>query len=120
VIKILATANAQSSITIELGPNPQLVVVDNTMIMSDMLIDPQIPFKVKDRIWEILFTTQSTAIKMGALLSLGLEEEVLGPLAELLLADSRSGSGGCRPKGRSLKISVTALKAGWQVRKERS
>jgi alpha-glucosidase (family GH31 glycosyl hydrolase) len=95
VVKVPKISNKEAPIIIELSRDPQLAVVDNTQMISDLILGFQMSFKVKDRIWEALHNTQPTAVKMGRLLSLGLGETLLGPLAELILADSRSESGGC-------------------------
>lgn len=81
-------------ITIELGSNPQLSVLDNTKSISDILVNYQIDIKTKDEIWKVLTAEQATVTKMGRLLSLGLEEALVGPLVEFLVADSRSINGG--------------------------
>jgi hypothetical protein len=94
VVKIPVISNAESKITIELGPDPQLAVLDNTKSISDLLVDYQTDIKLKDKIWTILEATQPTTVKVGKLLSLGLERPLFGPLAEFLLADSRSENGG--------------------------
>jgi alpha-glucosidase (family GH31 glycosyl hydrolase) len=89
LVKVPAVSEPNSMITIELGPDPQLAIIDPTQTISDLLLGFQIDFDTKDKIWEIIETKQPSTIKIARLLSLGLEEEVFGPLAELLLSDSR-------------------------------
>jgi hypothetical protein len=87
--KVPVVTKSESVITIELGHNPQLSIVDHSQNISDLLLDFQIEFAVKDKIWEIIKSEQPKTTKIARLLSLDLEDEILGPLAELLLADSR-------------------------------
>jgi len=89
VVKVPAASNLLSFITIELGSNPQLVVMDYSQTIGDLLLDFQIAYSVKDKIWEIILTSCPTTIKISRLLSLGLDAQLLGPLSELLLCDSR-------------------------------
>lgn len=95
VVKLPTALSAESSITIELGADPQLAIMDYTKMICDFLVDFQIEIKLKDKIWEIIQTAQPTTVKIGRLLSLGLEEAVFGPLAEIILSDNRSKYGGC-------------------------
>ena len=89
VVKVPVASTQDSLITIELGSDPQLAIIDYSQTIEDLLIDFQIAPSVKDTIWEIIQTTHPTTIKVATLLSLGLEGELLGPLAELLLSNSR-------------------------------
>lgn len=73
-----------------LGPNPQLTVLDHSQTISDLLLDFQISPWDKDKIWRIIESSQATTVKLGRLLGLGLDEVLIGPIVELLLADSRS------------------------------
>ena len=43
----------------------------------------------KEKVWGVVKSSQPTAVKVGQLMSLGLDQELLGPVMELLLADSR-------------------------------
>ncbi|KXT03388.1 hypothetical protein AC578_3948 [Pseudocercospora eumusae] len=82
-------AQTNSKISIDLGLPPELTVHDHIETMSRLLRDFQTGIAVKDRIWEIVRSDQPVAIKIGRLLSLGLEKVFYGPLFELLVADSR-------------------------------
>jgi hypothetical protein len=95
VVKLPKSTSASSLITIELGANPQLAVMDYTKTFTSFLIDFQVEINTKDKIWEVLKSAQPTAVKISRLLSLGLEEAYLGPFAELMLSDSRGEHGGC-------------------------
>lgn len=93
VIEVPATAGPRCEggpITVEVGPNPQLSVVDPRPALSRLINDFQTDFHAKDRLWEIVESKQTTSVKASRLLSLGLDEACYGPVAELLLADSRS------------------------------
>nr|POE62868.1 alpha-xylosidase [Quercus suber] len=81
---------ANSRITIDLGQEPRLDIHNHTQSISQLLLDYQTAFRSKDRIWEIIQTSQPTTVKVGRLLSLGLHEAFVGPIVELLLADSRT------------------------------
>lgn len=76
-------------VVIDLGPDPQLAVVDHSRRLKEMLRDFQMPFRTKDKLWSILESSQPTAAKIGRILALGLDRPVFGPLLELLLADTR-------------------------------
>ncbi|CAM1500408.1 Fc.00g095700.m01.CDS01 [Cosmosporella sp. VM-42] len=95
VVKFPSGLSDESVLAVELGSDPQLSILDQTETISELLVDFQIEMVLKDKIWETLREAQPTPVKIGRLLSLGLEEEVLGPLVELLLADSRAAYGGC-------------------------
>ncbi len=81
----------QYQITIELGENPQLAVIDHKPKIQDMLRDYQIEFSMKDKVWAIVEAEGKGGLgkKIGNLMSLGLDEDVRGPIEELLLADER-------------------------------
>ena len=94
-VELPAIVGVGSTITIELGTNPQLSILDFTTVISDLLVDFQIEITTKNNIWEIVKTVQPTTAKMSRLLSLGLEAELVGPFVELMLSDSRAKYGGC-------------------------
>ena len=79
------------TITIELGRDPQLAVIDHKPKIRDMLRDYQIEFSMKAKIWDIVKAEGKGGLgkKIGNLMSLGLDESVRGPIEELLLADER-------------------------------
>lgn len=88
-VELPAIVDVDSSITIDLGPNPQLSALDHTTTMSDLLEDSQIEIITKNKIWEIVQTTQPPVVKVGSILSLGLDKQLAGPFIELILCDSR-------------------------------
>ena len=89
VVTIPTQSNPDALITVELGPNPQLAVLDHSQRLRDMLLDFQISNNLKNNIWEVIQADRPATLKMAQLISLGLESNWVGPLAELLLADSR-------------------------------
>ncbi|GIZ39013.1 hypothetical protein CKM354_000240500 [Cercospora kikuchii] len=89
VVDIPADLAPSDKIEILLGPNSQLAVLDHRDTFETILRNYQTEFKNKDNIWEILESRQTLAVKIGRLLSLDLEEIYTGPIAELMLADSR-------------------------------
>ena len=89
-IELPATLDEESSIVIELGSNPQLAVLDYTATVCDLIEDSQIEIITKNRIWEIIQATQSATVKVGRILSLGLDKELAGPFVEMILSDSRT------------------------------
>ncbi|KAK8131963.1 hypothetical protein PG999_000136 [Apiospora kogelbergensis] len=89
-LKIPAVQDPMSEIIVDVGPNPQLAVLDHTPVLGRLVNDFQTDFGNKDRIWDIIESKQPTAAKVSRLLSLGTDEIFYGPVAELLLADSRT------------------------------
>jgi len=98
VVTLPAITALESSIALELGPNPLLSVLNHTSAISAMLEDFQLEIFTKNDIWEVVRASQPVTVKVGRLLSLGLEDVLVGPLVELLLSDSRAEYGGCCSK----------------------
>jgi len=83
-------ADDQYHITIDLGPDPQLGVLDHKARIQRMLLDYQTEFAIKDQIWSIVDDRQSAInVKIGKLMSLSVDETLTEPVAELILADHR-------------------------------
>jgi len=92
VMDIPGVMDSKAEIVLELGhANPQLSVVDHTERLKSYVLDLQIDFAVKDRIWEIM-TDHKHGLggKVSGLLALDLEEDVKGVFLEFLTADSRA------------------------------
>lgn len=85
------SSGQKSTITISLGPDPQLGVHDHKPRIERLLLDYQTEFDIKDRIWSIVDNDSKSAInvKMGKLLSLSVDERFTEPIAELVLSDHR-------------------------------
>ncbi|TKW53539.1 Alpha-xylosidase [Colletotrichum tanaceti] len=69
---------------------PRLHRIDHTDKFRALLLDFQIEFALKDKLFGILNSSKPTGVKMGELLGVGCAESIKGPLVELLLADSRT------------------------------
>lgn len=80
------------TIAVELGRNPQLSVIDHKPRLEQLILDYQTEFSMKDRLWKIVERARDEPINvtLGNLTALGYDEELVGPVEELLLADSRS------------------------------
>jgi hypothetical protein len=79
---------ASSTIRIELGENPQLSTLDPMPLLGDLIEQFQISNHLKDRIWDIVDSAQAAIVKVSGLLSLELDDLILGPLIELITSDS--------------------------------
>ncbi|KAK7427587.1 hypothetical protein QQZ08_005862 [Neonectria magnoliae] len=77
------------TIVLNIGPNPQLGVLDVYKRVRSLLMDFQMDMSLKNRIWQAITTSDELTIKIGQLTSLGLDQELIGPVVELLTADSR-------------------------------
>jgi hypothetical protein len=102
VVRIPAL-KGKSDIEIQVGKDPQLSIFDVKTRLFRIMLDFQIPFRVKDQIWNVVdaeFVPFGSAkgggqhhtpftVNVGQLLALGLDEAIIGPVCELLLADSR-------------------------------
>lgn len=99
--------------TIELGAYSQLSVIDHTKRIEAMILDYQVEFSLKDHIWAVIIEDTALNVKMRRLM--GVEPEMLGPIAELLLADN--GSRGLDPALaealKSLQIATAKMEKGW-------
>lgn len=81
-----------STIVVSLGQDPQLSVLDHKPRIEKLLLDYQTEFSIKDQIWDAVVQNDGAGInvKLGRLMSLGLDEALMGPVAELLLGDERA------------------------------
>lgn len=92
VVKIPQVLDSKAEIKIDLGKNAQLSKIDQTERMKAYVLDFQIDFGKKDELWSVLTDKKSPLnVRMSKLLAMGMDEAVIGPFAELLLADSRAG-----------------------------
>ena len=92
VVTLPKLPEGSKTLTIDVGPNPHLAIQDHQETISAMLLDVQADFAVKDAIWRVAdSSTQATGVKIGRLLSLGLDEALVGPVVELLASDGRAG-----------------------------
>lgn len=91
VVSVPRADKADSLIRVELGTNPQLSVLDHTALWMDIIEDLQIENATKDRLWDVLQADQPALAKVSGLLSLELDEAIVGPFIEALTSDGRAG-----------------------------
>ena len=90
LVDVPELAGEKYAITIELGSDPQLSLIDHKPRIKDILLDYQTEFHIKDQLWNIVVDSKAPiSSKISGLFALGLEEELVGPIMELMLADSR-------------------------------
>lgn len=79
-------------ITIELGRRPQLSSMDHIPRIEAMIMDYQIEFQMKNKLWDAVqgFHDRPLNVTIGRLTALGYDEAIVGPILELVLADSRT------------------------------
>lgn len=94
-VELPTSIDADKTITICLGPDPQLSVLDHTPVMSQMMEDFQISIHHKDNLWSTIQASQPTTSKISRILSTGCDPILLGPFLELMMSDSRAQYGGC-------------------------
>ena len=90
VVQVPNTAGKNCDISIVLGDNPQLQVIDRVGLIKKLLLDFQLTFAVKDKILSVCSAGHSAAVKVSELLSLDIDDVIVGPIIELLTADSRT------------------------------
>lgn len=91
LVQIPGPVDSKSEIIIELGAHPQLSVVDHTARLHDYVLDFQIEYGKKDKVWKVLMDHKSAInVKVSRLYAIGLDPGVNAALAEILLADSRA------------------------------
>lgn len=75
--------------TISLGANPGFSKIDQRDRVEKMLLDYQVEFDVKDRIWNAFVDEEGGLnVKLRKLMAVA-DEELVGPVLELVLADGR-------------------------------
>ncbi|KAI1065025.1 hypothetical protein LB507_000762 [Fusarium sp. FIESC RH6] len=89
VVEFPSLPSGSGDVVVSLGDNPQLSVLDPLKRIQDLILDYQMDMWTKEKLWGVVKAAQPTAVKVGRLMSLGLDEELLGPVMELLMADSR-------------------------------
>ncbi|KIL93331.1 hypothetical protein FAVG1_03310 [Fusarium avenaceum] len=77
------------NVSIKLGDDPKFSVLDPLKRIEDLVRDCQMDMWTKVKLWGILTTSEPTVMKIGQLMAMGLDEVLLGPIMELLMADSR-------------------------------
>jgi hypothetical protein len=79
---------ASSTIRVELGENPHMAILDPTPLLGDLIEGFQISNHAKDRIWDVVSGAQPAIVNVGGLLSLKLDDLILGALIELIMSSS--------------------------------
>ncbi|KAB8072623.1 putative alpha-xylosidase [Aspergillus leporis] len=84
-------SNDQYSLAIHLGPNPEMSVIHHKARLERLIMDYQIEFQMKNKLWEVVELSEERPpnVTIANLMALGYDEAIVGPIAELLLADSR-------------------------------
>lgn len=87
----ISRGKAGLDITVQFSrQDPQLAVFDIEPRINQLLLDYQTDFSTKDAIWRIAVEKEaSLASRVGELVSLGAGQNIIGPILELLVADSR-------------------------------
>lgn len=86
----LADAPSSKELVINIGQNPQLEVLDIKEAVQSMIDGFQCKFSIKDKLYECIKEDGlSIAARTSQLLAIGVDAELVGPIFELLLADSR-------------------------------
>ncbi|TIA10720.1 putative alpha-xylosidase [Aureobasidium pullulans] len=82
---------AKHTLTITLGPDPQLGIVDPRPRLEQMIMDFQIDFAIKDRLWDAIKKMREKGLSscLGTLMAFGLKEGIVEPVLEMLVADRR-------------------------------
>ncbi|THY98487.1 putative alpha-xylosidase, partial [Aureobasidium pullulans] len=70
---------AKHTLTITLGPNPQLGIVDPQPRLEQMIMDFQIDFAIKDRLWDVIKKMREKGLSscLGTLMAFGLKEGIV-------------------------------------------
>ncbi|KZT58930.1 glycoside hydrolase family 31 protein [Calocera cornea HHB12733] len=88
----IGEAPIDAEITIDLGANPQLDILDPASRVWKVLDEAQIQFEHKTAAWKVMQSKSTRLAKAGGLAALDLEPSVLEACLEQLLADSREGN----------------------------
>ena len=81
-----------ATISVELGPSPQLAITDAAKHIFPILTGAQMDFDPKKSIWAAVTAKTPLNGRLSQLHALNLDENLLGAMLEYLLADSRSMS----------------------------
>ncbi|KAK9238971.1 glycoside hydrolase [Lipomyces kononenkoae] len=92
VVKCPSAREGVHHIAIELGPDPQLSVIDHMPRLEHLIMGYQTEFKLKDRLWNVIEDLKNRPMNavVGRLMAMGYDDAIVGPIIELLLADRRA------------------------------
>jgi len=88
VIHLKAVPSDQECI-LELGQGPQLDIIDPTSLCWPLIYDTFGNYDQKESIWYTITANQPVSTRVSRLQNMGLKQELLDALLELILADSR-------------------------------
>lgn len=78
-----------SKVSVHLGNDPQICVIDPSEKIKAMLHAFEVEYKIKDDIWGVLSNGEPLTSQVSELLSQNVDGEILNPILELALADKR-------------------------------
>ena len=88
----LGTIATKAGVTVHIGKNPQLRIADTESWIKSVLMDAQVEFEVKRKIWDIVEQRGVTRVNKASQLEvLEMPAGLRGAVMEALLADSREG-----------------------------
>ncbi|KAF2262087.1 hypothetical protein CC78DRAFT_535141 [Lojkania enalia] len=88
----IGSVPTNNSIILELGPNPQLDVINPNSKLWTILRDTNYFYDHKHNAWFAVIADQPLNTRISRLQSMGLPQELLDAMLEILLADSRYSS----------------------------
>lgn len=89
VVELPKLGDDHAAVVLDLGPDPQLAPIDQLPRVQALILDAQMDMHAKDKIWGVVTSDKPAHVKIGQLASLGLDEQLLGPVVEILAADGR-------------------------------
>ncbi|KAK9469157.1 glycosyl hydrolases family 31-domain-containing protein [Lipomyces arxii] len=83
--------HSTSHVSIQLGSDPQLSVLDHKARLERLIRDYQTAFEIKDNLWRVVKASNDVPLNktITSITALGYDEEIVGPIIELLLAVSK-------------------------------
>ncbi|OCK75121.1 glycoside hydrolase family 31 protein [Lepidopterella palustris CBS 459.81] len=91
IIKLGAISSSQACV-IELGAGPQLDVIEPASRCWPLIYDANMSYDKKEAVWWTVMANQPVSTRVSRLQNMGLRQELLDAILELILADSRWGS----------------------------
>ena len=81
----------ESSVTVELGADPQLAVVKPAEHVFGIIDHAQMPFDPKKAAWAAVSGSAPLSVRVTQLHAMDLDGDLLAAIGEFMFADSRSG-----------------------------
>ena len=82
--------STDSTVSVELGPNPQLAITDATGYIYPILRDAHMDYNPKNRIWAAVTGKETLNHRISQLSALDMDRDLFNAIMEYLLADSRN------------------------------